>query len=291
MKIKSDETPKQNRLSAWLKKHQASEISKTITMGTSGFLALIACFMILQSIMKTSAEEQRESEQQVINDIIKYKPVIKYYTKYFLPDEYELMQTDGRNTLFVTPKGLEEDTIYLSNCSLMLSKKVTDSFREAVYKKRGYITVSAQEEARLQDELKQKKLEALYQKQEAKKQKELAPIEKKVVVDDTGSVNTDTAIHSYDYYQRKAYADGYNPLVLSYTELETYKLTKEYKSLKRFERTKELEELNASYNKKRAQMWSLHYKFGLEHGSYEQLEEGKLKVNMLNGQLQFRYDF
>ena len=284
MKIQSDETPKRNRIQELLKKYETNEIFKVALKFVLIIFLITFVLVTLQYVYKNGKDDKRAAEQQIVDQIVKYKPVIKYYTNYFLPDEYELIDSGGRYELEVTPKGLPKDTVLLSNCNLLLSKKVTDSFREAVYQKRGYVS---EEQAKIETE-KRRKIAEQKRLEEERLEKER---KERLLADRNKTIDlTKTAIHSYDFYERKAYADGYEPLVEAHSNLETYKLTEDYKQLQRFERTKELEALNMNYNTKRARMWSLHYKFGLQEGTFDQLQNGELGVDMINGKLEFRYN-
>lgn len=286
MQIKSDETPKTNRLQELLKKNKTNEILGVVTKGTLVILLLVVSAYILNSVKNTFEDESARKEKEMISQIKTNHPILKRYTEYFLPDEYDVIIQDGVNMVDVHPKGLEENTYYLTNVKVLINKENTYTFRQAVYKQRGITnedvsTTSPQKVVPI--EIEQKDLPT-------EEQHDGATPTINIDSNDTNvSDGLDFSLHTYDYYERKAYADGYNPLVMTYQELETYKLTEEYKSLKRFERTKELEKLNSKYNKVRPDMWKLHYKFGLRNGSFDELEQGKLKVDMVEGTLIFSH--
>ena len=286
MQIKSDETPKTNRLQELLKKNKTNEILGVATKGTLVILLLVVSAYILNSIKNTFVDESAKKEKEMISQIKTNHPILKRYTEYFLPDEYDVIIQDGVNMVDVHPKGLSENTYYLTNIKVLINKENTNNFRQAVYKKRGITTndISA---------TMTQKVNSIKTKQKDLPSKGLDNGQSSSINQSSNDFNVgynyDFSLHTYDYYERKRYANGYNPLVESYKALKTYKLTEEYKSLKRFERTKELEKLNANYNKVRPDMWKLHYKFGLRKGSFDELQQGKLKVDMVEGKLIFSH--
>ena len=286
MQIKSDETPKTNRLQELLKKNKTNEILGVATKGSLIILLFVVSIYVLNSVKNTFVDESAKKEKEMISQIKTNHPILKRYTEYFLPDEYDVVIQDGVNMVDVHPKGLEENTYYLTDIKVLINKENTYSFRQAVYKKRGIgseLNATTSPKKVIPTETNQKDLPT-------EEQHDGATPTINIDSNDTNVSNgNDFSLHTYDYYERKRYADGYNPLVESYKELETYKLTEEYKSLRRFERTKELEKLNSKYNKVRPDMWKLHYKFGLRKGSFDELQQGKLKVDMVEGKLIFSH--
>lgn len=304
MKIKSDETPKQNRLSAWLKKHQTSDITRTIFFGTFALFSVIGLMILLMNTVQQQDMIVAEGEIKDVDNIIKYQPVIKCKQSHYLPDEYELEVKGGRNTIMISHIGRDlKGEYYLTDCNLVLSKTkdtVTENFKEALFKKRGYVSNKVAEERRVRAEALRKENESLALKlEEEAKLKEIA---RNKIDENTSSIpvyNNDTirtkvasTMHTSDYYQRLEYASLYPALVRATTDLIEYKLTDEYKELKkvRFATNEKFKELNRAYNSVHGIMWRLHQKFGTKYGSYAKLELGQLTVEMRNGKLEFGYD-
>ncbi len=298
MKITSDETPKQNRFSDWLKKHKVSEISRTIAFIILGVAGVIWLFVTIMNANEKGKSVLREHEKEDVEKIITHKPVIKCFEKYYLPEEYELEVVKGRNTLkiFYPQRNLNTGFL-LSNCDLILTKtrlSVTDNFREAVFKKRGFVSAKSLEEQRLQNELMVKESEAK-EALELKKSLEIEHIvpendetkPKSIVVSEATG-----AIHSADYYLKLEYATLYPALVQATKDLKEYHQTDEYKLLKqkRFGQNQTTRTLNRAYNSVHGKMWKLHNRFGIMYGTYKQLEEGKLIVSFINGSLEFMGD-
>lgn len=288
MKIKSDETPKINKIQKFFKRHKTNEVLGVLTKGALILLSFVAIFWVLYTMLVSIDDATKAHEKEVAEIIIKYSPVIKRHTKYYLPDEYELTAVDGVYMLNVTPKGLSSDAFYLSQIKLILDKEVTDRFREAVYKSRGY--VSNDMSTIIPENVSIQKIIEVAEKKKVEI-KDLVPTQTNNIRDINITTESSTTIHTHGYYQRKAYVDGYNPLRKSYDALEAYKLTEEYKHLRRFEKTDKLRELNIEYNKNRSTMWKLHYELGMEEGSFDDLQQGKLRPDMVNGQLIFSFPF
>ena len=301
MKIKSDKTPKTNRLLAWLKKHQTSDITRTVFFGSFALFSVISIMILL---MKTVQEQEMivaDGELKDIENIIKYQPVIKCNQNHYLPDEYELEVKGGRNTIMISHIGRDlKAEYYLTDCKLVLSKTkdtVTENFKEALFKKRGYVSDKVAEERRVKAEEVRKENEELAQKLKDAKEKELAQnkvdenISIPVYKNDTVRTKVESAMHTSDYYQRLEYASLYPVLVKATTDLAKYKLTDEYKELKkvRFASNDKYRELNRAYNKVHPTMWRLHQKFGTKYGSYSKLELGQLKVKIISGKLEFSF--
>jgi len=298
MKIKSDKTPKTNRLLAWLKKHQTSDITRTVFFGSFALFSVISIMILL---MKTVQEQEMivaDGELKDIENIIKYQPVIKCNQNHYLPDEYELEVKGGRNTIMISHIGRDlKAEYYLTDCKLVLSKTkdtVTENFKEALFLKRGYVSDKVAEERRV-------KAEALRKENEAaqKLEDELKEAEKKadenitipVYNNDTVRTKVESTMHTSDYYQRLEYASLYPTLVKATNDLVEYRLTNEYKELKkiRFASNDKYRELNRAYNAVHPTMWKLHQKFGTKYGSYDKLSHGQLTVKMQQGKLEFGY--
>lgn len=303
MQIKSDKTPKTNRFAAWLKKHQTSDITRTIFFATFALFSVIGLFMLIHSAVQEKDMIVAAGEVKDVDNIIKYQPVIKCNENHYLPDEYELEVKGGRNTIMISHIGRDlRGQYYLTDCNLVLSKTkdtVTENFKEALFKKRGYISNKVAEERRVQAEALRKENETLameLQKQE-NKQKALALKEeqaKKIpVYKKDKSVRTKVAstMHTSDYYLRLEYASLYPKLVRATKDLIEYKLTDEYKELKkvRFATNEKFKSLNRAYNSVHPTMWKLHQRFGTKYGSYTNLSVGQLTVKMQNGKLEFGY--
>jgi len=285
MQIKSDKTPKKDLLEKLLKKNKTSEILKTVMFGTGILSLLIAAFYILNVIITDTENIQKERDNKNIEKINEFHPPIKCSMKFYLPDEYILGETNGIPSVSIFNAPYTEDTeYYLSKCSLV-QKEITDSFREAIYKKRGKTDKPIPEP--IEEPIPEKVIE----------------IQSKVVptILDNNETNLTTlsfkdslkenSMQTDTYYQKLEYAQGYPKLVKATSELETYKLTEEYKTLKKFERTQKLNDLNRNLNTIRPTMWKLHYRFGNAEGTFEDLQSGKLSVKMLEGTLYWSTSF
>lgn len=291
MKIKSDETPKTNRLAVWMKEHQTSDITKTLLFTTFTLFSVIGLFVLLEGVITKKDVIENANEAKDVENIIKYQPVIKCNQHYYLPDEYELEVKGGRNKITIEHVGRDlHDTYYLTDCTLVLSKTkdtVSENFKESLFKKRGYVSDKVAEERRI----KSASLKKVTLKDLARKQSENSTSNIAVYDNDTDRTKVMSTMHTSDYYLKLEYASLYPVLVKATKNLIAYRLTDEYKELKqvRFASNDRFRELNSAYNSVHGTMWRLHQRFGTKYGDYSRLKSGKLIVTMINGKLEFGY--
>ena len=144
MKIKSDRTNENDDFENTFKKHEVTEIAKTIAYLTLGLASIIWLMITLMNVAEKQKKDTRTVEEKQIKKIVTYKPLISCFNNDYLPEEYNLEVNNGNNILKVFyPERNLDKSFLLSDCKLILTKpksEITDKFRNSILKKRKLIS-------------------------------------------------------------------------------------------------------------------------------------------------------